>query len=54
MYALASLRLARAAGLPVLATLAGVAVWIALAAWAMTSAGFILAGWRGLRRPAIA
>jgi tellurite resistance protein TehA-like permease len=46
MYALASLRLSHAAGVAVLAALAGVMVWIALAAWLATSAGFVAAGWR--------
>jgi tellurite resistance protein TehA-like permease len=53
MYALASLRLSNAAGLSALATLSGAAEWIALAAWLITSAGFVVTLWRRLHQPAM-
>jgi len=46
MYALASLRLSHATGVAPFATLSSVMVWIALAAWLATSAGFVAARWR--------
>jgi tellurite resistance protein TehA-like permease len=49
MYALASLRLSHAADMTLLAALSRVMVWIALAAWLLTSAGLIITGWRRLR-----
>jgi len=54
MYALASLRLSHAADVSALAALSRVMVWIALAAWLATSAGFVVTGWRGFNRGAIA
>lgn len=54
MYALASLRLSHATSVTVLATLSGVMVWVALAAWIATSAGFVASGWRLLRRRPVA
>ncbi len=49
MYALASLRLSRAAGVPVLQTLSAAMVWVALAAWIATAVGFAAATWRDWR-----
>jgi tellurite resistance protein TehA-like permease len=49
MYALASLRLSHAADMTLLAALSRMMVWIALAAWLLTSAGFVVTGWRRLR-----
>ncbi|MGH6788959.1 MAG: tellurite resistance/C4-dicarboxylate transporter family protein [Pseudolabrys sp.] len=49
MYAVASLRLSDAAGVPLLTTLSEAMVWIALAAWAATAAGFALTSWRSYR-----
>ena len=52
MYALASLRLSQATGVAPLSALAAVMVWVALAAWLATSAGFLAAHWRQWRRRA--
>lgn len=52
MYALASLRLSQVAGVAALAMLSQVMIWIALAAWLVTSAGLVSAFWRRARRPA--
>jgi tellurite resistance protein TehA-like permease len=41
MYSLASLRLSHAADIAALAALSRVMVWVALAAWLMTSAGLV-------------
>ncbi|HEX5507644.1 MAG TPA: tellurite resistance/C4-dicarboxylate transporter family protein, partial [Pseudolabrys sp.] len=53
MYALASLRLSRAAGVPVLQTLSEAMVWVALAAWIATAIGFAWASWRSYRNFAL-
>lgn len=50
MYALASLRLSHAADIPALEGLSRVMVWIALAAWTLTSAGLASVCWRQLRQ----
>jgi tellurite resistance protein TehA-like permease len=47
MYALASLRLSLAADFAPLRAISGAMVWVALAAWALTAAGFVLSLWRG-------
>ena len=52
MYALASLRLSRAADFPPLHAISRAMVWIALVAWIATAAGLVLASWRSLRGPA--
>lgn len=52
MYALASLRLAHAAGIDALASLSRVMVWIALIAWTLTSIGLVTTGWRHWREAA--
>ncbi len=52
MYALASLRLAHAAGIAALVTLSRAMAWIALAAWALTAAGFVVTAWRQWRQAA--
>jgi tellurite resistance protein TehA-like permease len=49
MYALASLRLSLAADFPPLQSVSQVMVWIAVAAWAVTAVGFIVASWRSFR-----
>ncbi len=49
MYALASLRLSHAAGLPLLSTVSAFMAWIALAAWAATAGGLALSSWRAYR-----
>ena len=49
MYALASLRLSLAADFPPLADISRVMVWVALAAWAATSAGLVAATWQSYR-----
>jgi tellurite resistance protein TehA-like permease len=49
MYALASLRLSLAADFPPLLSISHAMVWIALAAWAATGTGLIVASWRSLR-----
>jgi tellurite resistance protein TehA-like permease len=49
MYALASLRLSLAADFPPLRAISFSMVWIALAAWAATSAGLVAACWRSFR-----
>lgn len=46
MYALASLRLALAADYPPLRAVSHTMVWVALGAWAVTAAGFLMASWR--------
>jgi tellurite resistance protein TehA-like permease len=51
MYALASLRLSHVAGIAALTALSRVMVWIALAAWVLTSLGLAAASWRHLRQP---
>lgn len=43
MYAVASYRLAGAAGVPALASLSSIMVWVALAAWCATAGGLLLA-----------
>ncbi len=45
MYALASLRLSLASEFAPLRTVAEAMVWIALAAWAITAASFVIASW---------
>jgi tellurite resistance protein TehA-like permease len=49
MYALASLRLSLAADFPPLRTLSLAMAWLALAAWAATAAGLVVASWRSFR-----
>lgn len=49
MYALASLRLSLAADFSPLSAISHAMVWIALAAWAITSFGFVSASWRSFR-----
>ncbi len=49
MYALASLRLSLAAGLPPLKAVSEAMIWVALAAWSMTGTGLALAAWRSFR-----
>lgn len=49
MYALASLRLSLAADFPPLSAMSHVMVWIALAAWAATSAGLVATSWQSFR-----
>jgi tellurite resistance protein TehA-like permease len=49
MYALASLRLSLAADFPPLGAISRVMVWVALAAWAATSAGLIGTSWQSFR-----
>jgi len=49
MYALASLRLSLAADFPPLSDISRVMVWVALAAWAVTSAGLIVTSWQSFR-----
>lgn len=49
MYALASLRVSLAADLPPLRAISLAMVWVALAAWLATAAGFTLASWRSYR-----
>jgi tellurite resistance protein TehA-like permease len=49
MYALASLRLSLASDFPPLAAVSRAMVWIALAAWIATVAGFALASWQSYR-----
>jgi tellurite resistance protein TehA-like permease len=51
MYALASLRLSLAADFTPLRTISRGMVWVALAAWAATAVGLVLASWRSLRGP---
>ena len=46
MYSLASLRLSMAADFAPLRTVSHAMLWIALAVWAATFAGFLLACWR--------
>jgi tellurite resistance protein TehA-like permease len=46
MFALASLRLSLAAGVPLLRTLSEAMVWIALAAWIATASGLAWSVWR--------
>ncbi len=50
MYALASLRLSLAAEFPPLLMVSHAMIWIALAAWAVTALGFVLASWRSFRQ----
>jgi tellurite resistance protein TehA-like permease len=49
MYALASLRLSLAADFLPLGDVSRVMVWLALAAWATTSAGLVAASWQSFR-----
>ena len=49
MYALASLRLSNAAGVPLLRTLSETMVWVALIAWIATAIGFTHATWQSYR-----
>jgi tellurite resistance protein TehA-like permease len=49
MYALASLRLSLAADFPPLRTISLAMAWLALAAWAATAAGLVVASWRSFR-----
>ena len=49
MYALASLRLSLAADFPPLSAISGVMVWVALAAWAATTAGLVATSWLSFR-----
>ncbi|HET9716745.1 MAG TPA: tellurite resistance/C4-dicarboxylate transporter family protein [Pseudolabrys sp.] len=49
MYALASLRLSLATDFPPLRSISLAMVWIALAVWAATAAGFAIASWRSFR-----
>lgn len=46
MYALASLRLSLAAEFPPLQSISHAMVWVALAAWATTAFGLVVASWR--------
>jgi tellurite resistance protein TehA-like permease len=50
MYSLATLRLSLAADFPPLRPVSFVMMWIALAAWALTGIGFLIACWRSYRR----
>jgi tellurite resistance protein TehA-like permease len=50
MYAVASLRLSLAADFAPLRLVSGAMVWVALSAWALTAAGFMLSLWRGTAR----
>jgi tellurite resistance protein TehA-like permease len=50
MYALASLRLSLATDFPPLRAISRAMVWIALAAWAITALGLIVASWRSFRK----
>jgi tellurite resistance protein TehA-like permease len=54
MYSLASLRLSRVADIAALLALSRVMVWVALAAWLLTSAGLAAVCWRHLRQAAVA
>lgn len=49
MYALATRRLALAADFPLLQGVSLAMVWIALAAWGLTAAGFVHSAWRSYR-----
>jgi tellurite resistance protein TehA-like permease len=49
MYALASLRLSLAADFPPLGTISLAMAWLALAAWAATALGLVIASWRSFR-----
>lgn len=49
MYALASLRLSLASDFPPLHAVSLTMVWVALAAWAATAAGLVVATWRSWR-----
>ena len=53
MYAVASLRLSDASGVPLLRTLSEGMVWIALAAWTATAIGFVQETWRDWRQSAV-
>lgn len=50
MYGLASLRLSLASEFTPLRTVAAAMVWIALAAWAITAASFVIASWHSFAR----
>jgi tellurite resistance protein TehA-like permease len=52
MFALASLRLSLATGVPLLRTLSEGMVWIALAAWIATAMGLAWSVWRSFNAPA--
>lgn len=52
MYALASLRLSLASDVPLLRTLSGAMVWVALGAWIATAAGLAWTLWRSFSGPA--
>ena len=49
MYALASRRLSLAADFPPLDAISQVMIWVALAAWAATAAGFVASSWTSFR-----
>jgi tellurite resistance protein TehA-like permease len=49
MYSLASLRLSLAADFPPLRTISHAMLWVSLAVWVATFAGFLIASWRSLR-----
>jgi hypothetical protein len=49
MYDLASLRLSLAADFPPLGAISRVMIWVALAAWAATSAGLVATSWQSFR-----
>jgi tellurite resistance protein TehA-like permease len=49
MYAVATLRLSRFADAPVLGSLSWIMGWIALAAWAATAVGLVVASLRSAR-----
>jgi tellurite resistance protein TehA-like permease len=49
MYALASLRLSLAADFLPLSAISHVMAWVALAVWAATSAGLVIASWQSFR-----
>ena len=50
MYGLASLRLSLTSEFTPLRTVAEAMVWIALAAWAITAASFVIASWHSVAR----
>ena len=52
MHAIASFRLARAAGIPALAAWSRVMIWIALGAWSLAVLGLAVSSWRSARRSA--
>ena len=54
MYAVASHRLSLVAQVPALQSLSRAMVWIALAAWAATAIGLVVAAWRSARAFAVA